>query len=109
MTKKMSTPTKPPGSQARSAWKIDHPKHRERAQAVDVGSEIKRPRGARRDQVRRFEGFVQHAGSVGGRQSPTVRPRRRKSLGRDRQAGATSLAWPAAETILPSTRSDEGR
>ena len=81
----------------------DHAEHRERAQSVDVGSEIERRRSARRDQVRRFEGFVQHAGSVGGRQSPTVRPRRRKSLGRDRQAAATSLAWSAAETILPRT------
>ena len=51
----------------------DHAEHRERAQSVDVGSEIERLRSARRDQVRRFEGFVQHAGSVGGRQSPTVR------------------------------------
>ena len=87
----------------------DHAEDRERTQSVDVGSEIERLRGARRDQVRRFEGFVQYAGSVGGRQSPTVRPRRRKSLGRDRQAAAESLARPAAGTILPRMRSKEGR
>ena len=38
----------------------DHAEDRERAQSVDVGSEIERRRGSRRDEVRRFEGFVQH-------------------------------------------------
>ena len=38
----------------------DHAEDRERAQSVDVGSEIERLRSARRDHVRRFEGFVQH-------------------------------------------------
>ena len=37
----------------------DHAEHRERAQSVDVVPEIEPGRGSRRDEVRRFEGFVQ--------------------------------------------------
>ena len=37
----------------------DHAEDRERAQAIDVGSEIEPRACSRRDEVRRFEGFVQ--------------------------------------------------
>ena len=73
----------------------DYAEDRERAQSVDVGSEIERLRSARRDQVRRFEGFVQHTGSGGGQQSPTVRRdgvNRLRTIGKPRHE-----AWPGPQ------------
>jgi hypothetical protein len=37
----------------------DDANDRERAQSIDIGPEIERRRGSRRDEVRRVEGFVQ--------------------------------------------------
>ena len=73
MTKKMSTPTKPPGSQARSAWKMTTPSTASARNPLMSSLKVELRPGSRRDEVRRFEGFVQHVVLSRGRQSPTVR------------------------------------
>ena len=97
MTKKMSTPTKPPGSQARSAWKMTTP--RTASARNPLMSALKSSAAAARAaiEVRRFEGFVQHVGPVARPAKPDRSPRRRKSPGDDRQAAAGSLALAAQQ------------
>ena len=59
MTKKTSTPAKPPGKKRAIGVESDHPEHRERAQSIDVLAEIEVAPAPCGGEVGRVEGLVQ--------------------------------------------------